>query len=1122
MSTADAEFYRRASEIFLKACDLDPDQRQALMRHECADDQMLEYVQSMIEQDAQLSSIPTETVPSIKQGDIATGWEGENDTLGIEPAEAFHASATSRNGSSLADYDNLKEIAHGGMGVIYRAHQRSLNRDVAIKMIRVRSHLSASDLERFQLEAEATAKLNHPNIVPIYEIGGHEGQPFFSMKLIEGGNLSNWLKQEHDLPSKVLLLIKTALAVHYAHQNGVLHRDIKPANILIDSSGEPHISDFGLAKQLDGDVELTITGQIMGTPGYLSPEQARGQNSTITTASDIYSLGAVLYEILIGQPPFKSDSMIETIRKIVDEAPQRPSQLNPSVDLDLETICLRCLEKSPTDRYASAEALASELQRWMRNEPILSRPITGSERLLKWARRKPALATLSSAMLLTFVVAGFAVIWKWRDAEYQRGEVVIQRQQTRKYLYIAHMNIVQQAWENGMVHEVRRLLDRHLPVEDEEDIRTFEWHFYDRLSRDVLNRASMDYGDIVTFVEASPNGDEIAATGNDHRIQIWDKQSAKRKYTLTPGLGRIERLHYSPDGKTLVGVGHRSFRVWRKSGGKLNDAFTGATEDRFLTKLSHDGRWIAAPIRGNSIQIWNTADPSDTHIVPVGGGGVIELQFLHDNIHFISASQDGAIKIWNVESATAVAEIHVSELPSSKGNLRSLAISSNDKSIAIAADNAISLYQLSPDFEWTLTREIGRLANTIESLIPVGDGGVFAVVAGEATTLWEFETGKQCGTIGDPTQFSAWFDSSAKSNQFATIGSGNAAHIWDPTTGNSVGKIQGHSNAVYAMDFVDDGSIVTGSRDHTIRVSNANSGEIASTFRGHEGWIWSVNYSMDGQLIASGSVDGKVKVWDLSSGTESWEVEASSRSIQFVIFSPDNRTLAAAGRDKIIRLIDIESRNVIGSLEDHHADVNSLSFSSDGRYLASGSNDRSVIVWDVANQSVKHRLDDCGGDVWAVAFAPDDQSIAFGGRNKQIQIWDLSKVESVPDAVSSIAQLNTDVTSLMFSPNGNTLSATIGGGAILLFDYGSRELMNELTGHSSDAMSTSFSPDSRTLVSGCSDGKIRFWNLATLQRTIAIQGHPQHIHCVRFSPDGSSVASASWDGTVRLWSAADR
>ncbi len=316
----------------------------------------------------------------------------------------------------FGDYEVHEEIARGGMGVVYRARQVSLNRRVALKMIAAGQLATPAAVQRFHTEAEAAARLDHPNIVPIYEIGQYEGQHYYCMKLMDGGTLAQRspapkVQCQESLQEAARVVAKIARAVHYAHQRGILHRDLKPTNILLDEAGEPYVSDFGLAKLQEDDTSLTRSLAVLGTPSYMAPEQATGGAKRLTTAADIYSLGTILYELLTGQPPFQGGTSIETLREVCEREPTRPHALNSLVDRDLETICLKCVRKEPQQRYGSAELLAQDLDRWRRGEPILARPVGAAERVWRWCRRRPVVAGLLLAVLIALVVG--LVVSNW-------------------------------------------------------------------------------------------------------------------------------------------------------------------------------------------------------------------------------------------------------------------------------------------------------------------------------------------------------------------------------------------------------------------------------------------------------------------------------------------------------------------------------------------------------------------------------------------------------------------------------------------------------------------------------------------------------------------------------------
>jgi hypothetical protein len=424
----------RVEEVFLAALERGkPQERAAYLDEACrGDPELRQSVDRLLKAHLQAGSFlekpaleRVEAVATVEQGGLPAPYvapAAQAETIDdAPPPQGLKAGTKVRY---VGDYELLEEIARGGMGVVYRARQLSLNRLVALKMILAGGLASAQDVQRFQREAEAAANLDHPNIVPIYEVGEHEGQHYFSMKLIEGSSLARRAASfGRDPKAAATLLAKVARAVHAAHQHGILHRDLKPGNILLDEAGEPFVVDFGVAKHIEGASLQTRTGVIVGTPSYMAPEQARSEKG-LTTAVDVYSLGAILYELLTGRPPFRAESALDTILQVLERDPPRPRSLNRHIDRDLETICLKCLEKDPQSRYQSALALADDLERWLTGHTIQARSSGRATRALKWAKRNPAQAALALVLVGWYTTVLFQSQLAWIEWAFYAGVVI--------------------------------------------------------------------------------------------------------------------------------------------------------------------------------------------------------------------------------------------------------------------------------------------------------------------------------------------------------------------------------------------------------------------------------------------------------------------------------------------------------------------------------------------------------------------------------------------------------------------------------------------------------------------------------------------------------------------------
>jgi tRNA A-37 threonylcarbamoyl transferase component Bud32 len=571
MKPSQERHFQEVLAAYLQAAEAGqaPDPRELIARHPDLAPALESYFANNKEI-RQLARLLPPTAPPRRKGGPAQASHGGHPPRAPRPGGCRDGRRPHATGPArlFGDYEVLEEIARGGMGVVYKARQISLGRIVALKMLRDQELASPADLQRFLTEAEAVVALDHPHIVPLYQVGEVEGQHFFSMRLMEGGSLARHLADYAKGKSAVRLMVQVARAIHFAHQHGILHRDLKPGNILLDAEGRPYVTDFGLAKRAAGDLSLTQSGAILGTPSYMPPEQARAEKG-LTTAVDVYGLGAVLYELLTGRPPFGADTPMDTLIQILEKEPARPRDLNRRVDPDLEAICLKCLQKDPQRRYDSAEALAEDLERWLDHKPIRAKRTGLLGRAVKWIRRRPVAAALVALITLGPLLGWGVKTWyAERQVEYAQRQVE---------LYFQHVSQAQDALAVNQRNRADRLLDQCAS-----DLRGWEWYCLKRLCHEEphsLQDHGWGAGGIKCRLHWNPdsvNTISRAGDGNFYRTTYW------------------HGLLCSPDSKDLgINSDGTQLALFQKGELSLVNHFTGRTIGSVILP-QHIGTLVAA------------------------------------------------------------------------------------------------------------------------------------------------------------------------------------------------------------------------------------------------------------------------------------------------------------------------------------------------------------------------------------------------------------------------------------------------------------------------------------------------------------------------------------------------
>jgi WD40 repeat protein/tRNA A-37 threonylcarbamoyl transferase component Bud32 len=1082
----------------------------------------------------------------------------------------------------IEGYDVEAVLGRGGMGVVYRARHRKLNRPVALKMILAGAYASPRDRARFEREAEAVAALRHPNVVQVYDSGEAGGRPYFTMEFVEGGTLAQKIAGTPQPAHEAAALVaRVAEAMQVAHQRGIVHRDLKPANILLTADGTPKVTDFGLARRLQDESGLTLSGRPVGTPSYMAPEQVLAQTDAIGPATDVYALGAVLYHMLTGRPPFQAESATATLQQVLTEEPVPPTRLTSRVPRDLQTICLKCLNKDPRRRYPSAAELAADLGRFLRQEPILARPVGPLERVARWSRRNPTGAALAGALFVTALAALAAIFCRWREAEaFARAEsaanirLEAQRQEAVAAKHRAEQAGAMERWERyrsdiaaaaaAMRLQITSTAQRALDEAPEEH-RNWEWdHLHSQLdsARAALPGAVPASENFVAWrlPIVSPSGKQLATLDADRRsIRLWDTTTGGACGVLRRSDSPVRALAYSPDGKRLAfSCGDGSICLCDPTTATEVAIWRGHEKPVELLLYSPDGRRLVSQA-DDGHRLWDTATGQILAHFP-GRRGSCSALFTADGRRLILA-REPEVGLWDAGTGRQIAVVGNHRQP-----VIQLAISPDGRLIASHGDREkfVCLW------DGMTGQEIASLHGHTAAptcLVFSPDGSRLASGSpypDNTVRLWEAASGRPLAVLHGHTNMIWSVAFSSDGRRLVSTSMDGTARLWDGVTGQPGAVLRGHTEGLSNAIFSPEGSrVVTCSEDRTLRLWDAGTGDLVTILRGHKSGVRGAHFIRGTSLLVSLANDGEARVWDLELAERNGILRGHHGFVYDVAFSPDGTQVASSAWDGTVRIWDATTERQTARLrheggKEEDQIVSSVAWHPSGRQLASVTRNDTITVWEVgtgkAGRVLRAPTGSWTGDARAV-FDHAGTLLAAGSRDGSVRLW-----ETAAGRLAGILQGHEGpVLDLAFSPDGTRLASVGFDGTVRLWDVATHKAVAALPGdkygyrvaysadgrllaacsmrgqvrlwdaathqelavlpYGSGVLGLAFSPDGSRLATGCSDSTIHLWDVASRRDVCELRGHSAYVHAVAFSSDGTRLASASGDHTLRVWDA---
>jgi WD40 repeat protein/serine/threonine protein kinase len=1042
-------------------------------------------------------------------------------------------------------YEILGELGRGGMGVVYRAKQVGANRLVALKMILAGEHSGSQELTRFRTEIEAAARLQHPHIVQIYEVGESHGLPFFSMELVEGGRLDSRLDGRPLAPRQAARLVETlAAAVHTAHERGIVHRDLKPANILLQrkceghnpegektdggqgsafqfqlADCEPKIADFGLAKRMDRGKGPTRSGTVLGTPSYMAPEQAEGRTGEVGRAADVYALGAVLYEMLTGRPPFQGQTDLDTLMQVIDAEPVPPSRLQPAVSWDVEAICLKCLRKEPRKRYPSALDLAEDLRRFREHQPVRARPLRRVERLGHWCRRNPALAAAvgvaATALVAVAALGLIMAVNAYNAAESIRHE----EERTRAALLAAQARLAENYLDRalaacereadparGMLWLTRCLEEApQMPAGLEATVRAnlARWR-----SQIHPLKSAFQLPSPLAAAAFSPNGQTVLIAGEDKTARQWSIKTGQPLGPILRHRGEITALAYSPDGEVLLsGSRDMTARLWSARTGQPLTPGLQHVEAVTAVAFSPNQRAVLT-VSGNQGQLWSAKTGRRLGSVLEHGGVVTAVAFSADGRTLFTSSSDRRAELWSAQTGLSLGQsLRPEEV------ITAAAFSPDGRNILMGSKEG-TLRLWSPG-KSKFARKLLRTKGPISFAGFSPGGQAIVTVSGFVTAqMWSATTGMPLGPAL-PGQYRIGAAAFGRSGALVLSGGpGRVGKVWLLESAEPLSRVLHHRGEVLAVTFSPDGrTALTGSSDHSAQLWSCQTGKPLSVLE-HRGAIYAVAFSPDGQSVVTGSADKTARLWSAKTGRALTLTPPLKHkdAVTAVAFSPDSQTVLTGSYDETARLWSAKTGKSFTPPLRHRGVVYAVAFSPDGQVVLTCSPDKTARLWSAKTGQPKAVLRHPDA-VTCAAFSPDGKTLLTGSEDAQARLWSAETGQLQGPTLQHQAR----VTMVAFSPDGRVVVTGSADGTARLWRAATGQPLGPALQHRGPITAVAFSRDGQAVLTGSRDKTARLWSASTGRILGPALRHEDAVTAIALSPDGRAVLTGSLDRTARLW-----